>query len=303
MRVSPEPYWSWLTQVLEKQRSLTIDPSVQLRTPRLEEKKMSRFRSFGKLIAIVLGLAVLTPSSYVEAKKRPGKKEEPAAEPTPIKKRKIVPRPRALRWNMTPEQVAKVYDAVIDKDNLHRFKDVQPGIQMTRLKNQIAEMKANFRRTKLTFTGVPTKYDSKPVGREYTHKNKEALMTITRKRKGRTRYLLFIQNKLWKIIDVYPLKKKGKYGDTFATASAKINKIIRLEGRKRDPDAAKGRHYAELDWADAKIHLRVVDWSARKNLAIIYEDKATLAKIDTLRANKPKKEEELDPSVKKAIRK
>ena len=273
-------------------------------------KKLTRLA--GALIW-TLGLAVvaLPPAEAKPAKSKPAKskpakskkeqkaEEERAALAPAVIKRAPRLRPKGLKFGMSPKQVAKVYDSAIDNDYRARMKDVEPGVQMDRLKHEIEQRKLFFRRTLAEFDGKPNNLDATPFAGEFSNNNGEALMKISRR--GRTRHLFFINNKLWKTIDVYALKDGGKWGADFATATKSIQKRLKVEGRSLPVDEKAGRAHAEVDWADFKTHLRVMDWG--KQLAIGFVDRSTEANLAKLRRNKPNKDDGVRAETKKFLRK
>jgi hypothetical protein len=272
--------------------------------------------ALASLLALSLGLAVPFASSDAfaqqgappkkEQQKPKGKddKKKPAATPAepPATAKPVAIKPAELAWGMGWKKLAEVYDKVIDEDYKPRYKKVQPGPEMERLDAEVAEKKAEFRRTRTEFNNTTTGYDSTQLVSEYSYNNKEALMYI--ERGGKTRYFLFIGDKLWKIIDVEKLGEKSKWGKTFDEGVAMINKAYGVDGRVREPDAAAGRPMKEADWKDKDgvVHVRAIDWGGDK-LAIAFEEQATVANLANLRKNKKDDATRVDDKVKDAGKK
>ena len=63
---------------------------------------------------------------------------------------------------MPPKQVADAIDKIIDDDYRPQYKDVQPGVRMHALDAQVAEEKAEFRRSRIDFGKLPTGLDASP---------------------------------------------------------------------------------------------------------------------------------------------
>ncbi|MEM1033618.1 MAG: hypothetical protein AAGN82_25000 [Myxococcota bacterium] len=230
-----------------------------------------------------------------QADKDDDEDEKPEFDPTKPAPVKRTPRfkPRGLKWGQGHAKVYEVYARAIDRDYVARYKEVEPGVQTERLEDEIREKKHAFRMSHLAFKTPPSTLDGTAFEGEYTYGNREAMMRI--RRKGRERTLFFIRDKLWKTIDVYPLKKGGKFGEDFASAVAYVEKVLKQEGRKiyADEDEEKLR---EVDWADGKVHFRLIDFGA-KEVAIAYVDMATEAKLSRLResAEEKKKKAEKKP--------
>lgn len=205
--------------------------------------------------------------------------------------------PKRLKFGMSPADVARVYRKVIDKDYLEKYQTTEPGIAMSRLDHEVETRKRNFERSLLQFRGVGSKFDGTPLRAEYTYNNGEALMMI--ERKGRTRHFLFINNQLYKVVDVYPNGKK--WGADYAAAVAKLSGKLGVEGRDLPPDPSVGRHLAERDWASDKLHLRLIWWS-QDAVAIAYVARDIEARLPELRKGTSQDEKKLDDDVQDVIR-
>lgn len=259
--------------------------------------------ALASFVALSLGLALplVSADAFAQGKGKPkdkDKKEAPTEAPTTAKPVSL--KPAELAWGIGWKKVAEIYDKVIDEDYKPRYRKVQPGPEMERLDAEVAEKKAEFRRTRTEFNQTTTGYDSTPLLTEYSYGNKEALMVFTRA--GKTRYFFFIGDKLWKVIDVEKLGEKSRWGKTFDDAVAKVNKAYGVEGRVRDPDAANGRPFKEVDWKDAVVQVRAIDWGDDQ-LAIGFQESATVANLPNLRKNKKQDATRVDDKVKDAGRK
>jgi hypothetical protein len=253
------------------------------------------------LLALLVGLTVFVPTGRVDAK--PKKKEKAAAaEPAPIEAAPALKpnkKPK-LKYGMTTKEVAKVYDKVIDQDYHKALKEAEPGIQEERVKNEIKEKKRVFRQSYIELDHSPSSLDGGPFEGEFGYGNEEGFMKINRK--GKWRYFFFWKKRLYKVIDFAKLGQSTKWGETFDTAVAKMEEGIGTAGRKLKADENAGRIHDEVDWADPTHHFRLVSWTTRK-IAFIWVDKSKEAGIAEGRAKaKEKKEEEIDPSVKDALR-
>jgi hypothetical protein len=249
--------------------------------------------------ALFAGLCLTAAVSDVHAQK--GKKA-PAAQPVaadpPFTKKAVVFDSAGLSWGMSPKQVADVVDKVLDDDYRPLYKDVSPGVNMKALDAQLAEDKAEFRRSRIDFGKLPTGMDSTPLKPEYTYLNGESLMKLTRK--GENRYYFFIQEKLWKLIDDHKLSDASPYGKTYQEAVTKLATGYGVAGRVT---AADPTHPAtEVDWKDANTHVRAIQRSDTW-LALGFEDNSTVSNLSTLRANKPAADDGIDPDVAAAMHK
>jgi hypothetical protein len=259
---------------------------------------MSTHTRIGKLLALALGLGLLTGAATVDAKKPPAKPPAVAAEPAKLETPLSIP-PRGLDMGLTEKGVAKVYDDQIDKDFLPKWEEAQPGVQQKMLEGEIQQKKEEFRQSRVEFGNLPTNLDGTAFTGEFTYNNGETMYSIARK--GYKRNLFFIKGKLWKIIDVYPLGKGLRFGEDLKSAIEKIEKLLGVPGRMLAPKPEEGRNRSELDWQDSRIHLRAAAWS-EKEFALIYEDRDTLGRLSSLRTAKVSNEKQLDPETKANLR-
>jgi hypothetical protein len=256
---------------------------------------MKAKRLWGALLTAGLTLAAATQATDVLAK--PTKGDGVAGDP-PVSKKPITLTLTGIAWGQSPKQIGDLVDKILDDDYRPLYKEVQPGIKMKELDAQIAEDKAQFRRSRVDFGKLPTGLDASPLRNEYTYNNKEALLSFTRK--GELVYFFFIQERLWKIIEEKKLGDASPLGKTYTDAVVKLSGNFGVPGRVLQPDGAS-RSAVEVDWKDATSHLRAIQRSDT-SLAIAYEDGATLANLASLRPNKPVQDSGIDPDVAAAIR-
>ncbi len=258
---------------------------------------MSKHGLLGKVLAVSVGLLVLGSSTDADARKWGKKKAAPAAEPAALEKAPKV-KPSSVTFGKSEKQILKAYDKIIERSFKKRMQAAEPGVAMKRVEYKITQTKQDFALSLIEFDDKPTSLDATPLGGEFSHMNGET--ALTHKRKGRKRYLFFIKNRMWKVVDVYKLGPKSKWGVDFKQAVESIEKKLTVKGRKLAADEKKGRRFAEVDWADSKVHLRLIDMG--KRFGIAYVDKDTEENLENLRTHKPEKKKDLDPSVKAIIR-
>lgn len=253
------------------------------------------------VMALGLGLAAASASSDALADKK-GKNDKAAApaptEPATSKKDIAYDMP-GVTWGQTVKQVTAAVEKLLDEDYKPLYAKVSPGVKMKQLDAALAEEKSSFARSRIDFGKIPVALDSGPLKGEFTYNNKEAKMELTRK--GITFHFFFIQDKFWKLIAERKLGEKEPAGKDFADAVSKVAKDLGVAGRVRAADESKGLNYQEVDWKDAKTHLRMIDRFGM--VAFAYEDNATLGNLATLRTNKPPAGNEIDPAVAAITRK
>lgn len=250
------------------------------------------------LLATSFGLALAMSPTAADAQQKK-KADAPALVGPATAKKPIAITPESIKWGMSMKEVGKAIDALIDESHMEDYKKISPGVKMKALDAQIIEEKDAFRRSRIDFGKLPVAIDSSPLKGEYSYLNKETLMTFTRK--GETRHFFFIQDRLWKIIDEVKFSDKGPLGKNLAEAAVKLSTTLGVPGRVIPPNEDKGIFITTVDWKDSATHLRLIERSDVA-CAVAYEDNATLGNIDSLRANKPKQEDAIDPAVAAAIR-
>lgn len=267
---------------------------------------MKHAARWGFCAALAIGVATVaafTTDATAQGKKKATATAQPAApvDPPNVKNQGgIALSPQGIRFQMTPEELATFYDKIIEDDFKDLYKKAQPGPATTRLDAALAEAKAAFRASKVEFNNLPTGVDSTPLKGEYTYKNQEMMMKLTRK--GTTRFFFFIRGKLWKIYDEIGLRENGPLGKDYEEAKKKYVDAFQVAGRNIDPDYSIGRIFTETDWQDPTTHLRVLDRSGFKIAAVVYEERSTVNMLSSLRTNKPAETDTVDPDIAALVR-
>jgi len=203
-----------------------------------------------------------------------------------------------LRWGMSHADVTKTFTengGVIWKDYDEKLAKARVGPEMTAIENEREQAKQAFGRSFIEFKDTPTGYDATGIKGEYTYKNREALMWITRQ--GKKRYFFFINDRLWKVYDEVPLAEAGVLGKTYLDAVNTMNGKVGAQGRVQGADPAKGISSTTVDWKDGSSHLRVVDRSGERVVAVVMEDNGTLGNLASLRPNKAEDPTAIDPTI------
>jgi hypothetical protein len=221
-----------------------------------------------------------------------GKSSEPG--PTDVDK-KIKLSPDGLRFGMTLEEIAKLYEKVFDDEFVPLYKTVEPGPRMSELDSELADKKQLLIRNKLEFGSLPSGLDNTPIGGEYTYNNGESMSQV-KLRSGVQRYFFFFGNHLWKVYDVHKLGKKSKLGADFDGAVEGLGKQFGKPPRVRKADPSVRRFVDQVDWQDKETIVRVLD-HANGSAAVAYVDRKIEEGIDKFRSNKGDRGEALDHDV------
>ncbi len=203
-----------------------------------------------------------------------------------------------LRWGMSHADVTKTFTengGIIWKDYDEKLTKARVGPEMSAIENERDQAKQAFARSFIEFKDTPTGYDATGIKGEYTYKNREALMWVTRQ--GKKRYFFFINDRLWKFYDEVPLAESGVLGKTYLDAVNTMNGKLAAQGRVQGADPAKGVNATTVDWKDGSSHLRVVDRSGERVVAVVMEDNGTLGNLQSLRPNKTEDPTAIDPTI------
>ena len=112
--------------------------------------------------------------------------------------------PSRLRWGLSVQQVAKIYDDEFDAMYRQVYQQTEPGVDSQSLDAEVNEKKALIRRTKIDFGTTPTGVDQGPLKGEYSYNNGESFAR-TQLAGGTQRFFFFFNDRLWKIYDEYKL--------------------------------------------------------------------------------------------------
>jgi len=259
---------------------------------------MKAKRLLGAILAAGLLATVAAPASDAFAKKHDDVQAD-----APATKKAIALTLSGVAWGQSPRDVAAQIDRVLDDDYRPLYRDAQPGVQMKELDAQLAEEKAEFRRSRIDFGSLPTGMDASPLRGEYTYNNHESVMSFTRSHGDTTitqTYFFFIQERLWKVIEERKLNDTSPLGKSYTDAVVKLSTNYGVPGRVQQPDGTT-RFAIEVDWKDSNTHLRAIQ-RGETGLALAYEDNGTLANLSSLRTNKATQDTGIDPDVAAAIR-
>ncbi len=217
-------------------------------------------------------------------------------EPTPVAS--LASMMDGLRWGMSHADVTKTFTengGIIWKDYDEKLAKARVGPEMSAIENEREQAKQAFGRSFIEFKDTPTGYDATGIKGEYTYRNRESLMWITRQ--GKKRYFFFISDRLWKIYDEVPLAESGVLGKSYLDSVNTMNGKVAAQGRVQGADPAKGINATTVDWKDGSSHLRLVDRSGERVVAVVMEDNGTLGNLTALRPNKAEDPTAIDPTI------
>ena len=259
-----------------------------------------KVKLFAALAALGLSASVLVvgpDTALGDPKGNEGKgKDEKAAPmgPAGTIAKSIGLAPKGMKWGLSNEQIAKLYDVVLDDEFLPLLKKTEPGLKMTALEEELRDKKGVLRRSRIDFGNTPTGVDQSALKGEYSYKNGESMSRITL-RSGTVRHLFFFSDKLWKIYDEHKLAAGGTLGKDFQEAVKILSKRFGSPPKLVPADFAKGQSFDEAVWRDPDKVIRAVD---RGNiLGMIYADKSIADNLGNHRKNKPVDDHAMDKDV------
>jgi hypothetical protein len=214
--------------------------------------------------------------------------------------KRIALSPQGLKYDMSLEAIAKLYDKVFDQEYLPLYKKASPGPETEALDAEIKQKKAEVRRSKVAFGQTPTGVDQTPLKGEYSYANGESMGRMTL-RSGTERYFFFFGDRLWKVYDAHKLKKGTPLGETFDEAVKSLGPRFGGPGKRVPAKPAEGQNFDEVHWLTADMLIRAIDRG--DIIAVAYVDRGIHEKLPQMRKNKLKDQHSMDRDVAAALKK
>jgi hypothetical protein len=247
-----------------------------------------KLKSIALLAAFGLGSAALLGQPALAAKP-----PKPAAASAGVLKKTVPLAPRGLKWGMNLEQIAKLYDKILEDEFKPRFLKAN-GPQVLQIEDELREKQAVLRRSRIEFKDVPTGIDQGPLKGEYTYGNGESLARFT-PASGTPRNFFFFKDKLWKVYDEHKLGPDSPLGATYDAALKALAARFEAEPKRVPADYQKGQNFDEAVWQDGEKIIRAVDRG--DVIGMVYVDRAVQEKLAEYRPNKAVDHHELDRDV------
>lgn len=190
--------------------------------------------------------------------------------------------PAGLRWGMSLEEIAKLYDKVIADEMLPLFRKAQPGLELDALNEEMKNRQGALRRSRIDFGSTPTGVDQSALKGEYSYQNGESMASLTLS-SGTKRNFFFFNDRLWKIYDEHKLKKGGGLGENFQEAIKALSKRFGASPKMSPADYDKGRPFDEAEWHDPDKQIRAIDRGP--TLGVVYAERKIAENIGHYRKN------------------
>ncbi|MDH5674641.1 MAG: hypothetical protein OEZ06_21110 [Myxococcales bacterium] len=226
---------------------------------------------------LVLGLAVADADAQRKKKKKGGKKKDKV----PISQN-IAKSMGKLQWGMSKAKVVKLMKEEVKERYRPLISKTHDAVEEDRLRRQA---KAELQRIKdgyVEFEGRSTGWDVSFLKGEFTHNNDEAML-VTRDGNSQNFYF-FIGGRLWKWYkafdaSVFPANNFNAF------AGAVQHRFG--DGKVVEAELRPGEARKWLEWQDENSRLRAIDQTGFYGFyCLVFEDKATVAKLASLRSNR-----------------
>lgn len=190
-----------------------------------------------------------------------------------------------LKWGMSKEEVLKHFTKKIEEDYRLQMAKSKDILVQERLRRQMTDDIRRMHESFVRFDGEATGWDVSFLREEFTHRNGESMLVV-RDEQGQNFYF-FIQGRLWKWYRAF---------DHAVFAGASFDQVAEaLSGRYGSSKAREGqlKEGGEterwIEWEDASTRLRGIDKTRFYGFyCLVFEDKETLSRLDSLRPNKPR---------------
>ena len=251
---------------------------------------------FGAATLLLMPVATCTLVGWGDVAMAKPAAQKAGAQPT-VLKNDIRLSPDRLRWGLSLQQVAKIYDDEFDTEYAPVYKRTDPGIEMQSIDSEVADRKALIRRMKVEFGLQPTGVDNGPLKGEYSYNNGEN-MTKTQLPGGTTRYFFFFNDKLWKVYDEYKLG--SKLGTNWSAAVSALTELFGGPPKLVPADQTATKHFDEAVWVTTSMHIRAINREDQKIVAVAYADRSVQDDLPRYRPNHLGSVDAMDSSVRDA---
>ena len=185
---------------------------------------------------------------------------------------------------MSPRESFDHFTKQLQERYRPRLAKATGAIEEDRLRGEMRDQQQRMRRTFIRFTGNASGWDSSFLRDEYTHGNNEAMLQVREEETHSNSHYFFINERLWKRYQAFDSSAFG--GATFDQFAAAIQRRFG-PGVERTGSLVEGRPPTRwIEWQDGTTRLRAVDQSRFYGFfCLVFEDKATLAQLPSLRTH------------------
>jgi len=187
-----------------------------------------------------------------------------------------------LRWGMEPRAVHQHFRERIEAEYRPRLAKATGAIEEDRIRREMNDAIRRLRESYVRFDGERTGWDLSFLRGEFTHGNRESMLVY---RDGNSQnFYFFIRGRLWKWYKAFDASVfDGQSFAQFASAvQGRFGEAADRSGRLTEG----GPRQRWLEWQDTSTRLRAIDQTRFYGFyCLVFEDKNTLGRIDSLRTN------------------
>ena len=203
-----------------------------------------------------------------------------------------------VEWGWSQRQLIDFYTRKIRAEYQERIRKARNHTDQDRLVHERDREVRRLRRSVVRFDGRTSGYDSGFLRDEFTHNNDETMIRV--RGDNADDYFFFIDGRLWKWYHAFDASVfAGADWETFKTALAR-RFGEGLERTAKLHEQADERTWVE--WQDANTRARALDNTTFYGFyCLVLESKDTLARLDELRSNAPRRRGQGDHSLVNAV--
>ncbi len=220
---------------------------------------------------------------------RRGRRAQVQQPQQPPRSEAIAPALAPLKWGMSKDDVMNHFIRQVQKRYRKKMAKLHDAVEEDRLLHEMRNEIRKIRSSYVRFEGQATGWDVSFLRDEYAHGTGESMFVYEDERAKN--FFFFFHDKLWKW---YRAFKEEVFGgvpfDRFAQAlQAKFGPALQREGALHP--GAEPRRW--LEWQDEHTRLRAIDNTGFYGFyCLVFEDKATLARLEELRQGRTRRRRE-----------
>lgn len=215
-------------------------------------------------------------------RRRQRQRRPPAAEQAAPQSAAIAASLGDLRWGMEPRAVHEFFQKKIRDDFRVRLSKAPGTIEQDRIRHQMEDRLRRLRESYVRFDGERNGWDLSFLRGEFTHGNRESMLVY--RDDNSQNFYFFIQGRLWKWYKAFDASVfQGQPFAQFAEAvQGRFGQAVERSGRLTE----RGPQQQWLEWQDRTTRLRAIDQTRFYGFyCLVFEDKGTLGRLDSLRTN------------------
>lgn len=203
-----------------------------------------------------------------------------------------------LKWGMSKDEVLKHFNKQIEENYRLQMAKSKDILVQERLRRQMNDDLKRMHDSFVRFDGEATGWDVSFLREEFTHRNGESMLVV-RDDQGQNFYF-FIQGRLWKWYRAFDHQVFA--GASFEQVTEALSGRYGASKQREGQLKAGGETERWVEWEDAATRLRGIDKTRFYGFyCLVFEDKETLGRLDSLRPNKPRNDRDRNHPLVQAV--